>query len=659
MLDFDADDDRWIAEQNSSITEWVESISPTAWAEKNRWLPASTTAMPGLFRFDVVPYMREILDCLGVDSPIRFVSLMKGSQIGGTVALLENCLGYFIAHVKWAPVLLLTADDNLAKERLNAYIIPMLRHSGLEQFIRSNDESNARKTGKTQRRLEWEGGGFALTVGVRNPNNLSSLSFLALLRDEIDKWPLRVGQSGDPMAMSEARTDTFEKVRKVLDISTPLIRGQSKIHKQFLLGDQRYYHVCCLSCGHSQRLRWSRTSADGEVTGIVWDTDDSGVLIPGSTRYLCSECGHAHTNDDKARLLSPENGAEWRPDQKAKPANPHHRSYHLSALYSTMLSWDACVLKYLKAFDPATGEMRDVGAAQVFYNEVLAEPWEIRGGQKVRLDAVQDHKRDVYRYGELPNSWAVEHCGGPVLLVVCTVDVHETSLKVAIWGWCRDRRVLLIDYLTLEGDTEQLEDPDTWGALQEMIETKSYEADDGKKYALEITFIDSGFRTDTVYQFAGKFDVGVYPVKGRDASASNVTTTWFNSFVTREGTTAYWITVDYYKDRWSAALKRSWDGLDLQPSGHFNAPRNATKEQLKELTAEEKRKKLHPVTNEQIGWTWHRPHGAKNELWDLLIYANAALEAVAYEMCVTDMGLDGIDWNEFHRICEQNQLFFS
>jgi phage terminase large subunit GpA-like protein len=69
----------------------------------------------------------------------------------------------------------------------------------------------------------------------------------------------RVGKDGDPLKLVRDRTAAFEDSRKILDGSTPLIKGTSKIEKRFLAGDQRYYFVHCVKCGEAQTLRWKRT----------------------------------------------------------------------------------------------------------------------------------------------------------------------------------------------------------------------------------------------------------------------------------------------------------------------------------------------------------------------------------------------------------------
>lgn len=657
MLQATSEQRSWLRAQLAGLTVDLEQVTPSIWAEQTRYLPASVTALPGYYDFSVTPYLREIVDCLSIDSPVREVAIMKGVQLGMTVGVLENAIGYYIDHVRHAPLMLVTADSELAQLRMESYITPMLQASGLSSRIRSTDETNTRKTGKTDKKIEWEGGGFLIPFGAQNANKLRSISIQVLLRDEIDGWPDVVGKDGDPIKLSTDRTAAYESSRKILDISTPLLKGLSKIAKRFALGDQRHYFVRCLKCEAPQVLRWRRVDDHGVVSGIVWETD-GGRLVPDSVRYLCEKCGHPHVNEDKVRLLSPDHGAEWRPTERAIDARL--RSYHLSALYSpvSMQTWAACVQKWMEAWDEETGRPLDMGALQVFYNNVLGEPFELRG-ERVKFAAVSAHRRHAYAFGEIPNRWAEEVCGGPVLLLTCSVDVHKENLAVAVWGWCRDRRVILVDYWRFVGDTEQLDDVETWGRLRKLIESQQYVADDGKKYPLALTLIDSAYRSDDVYRFAAEYATGVYPVRGRGESPKASVVKEFSAFTTTLGTTAYGITVDIYKDRWSTALRRSWDGVTLQPETFFNAPHDITDKQLKELTAETKVERIDTRTKQRIGWEWKRPSGAPNELWDLLVYANAALELVAWNVCIGQLGQPNIYWPEFYELLAKQKPFFT
>jgi phage terminase large subunit GpA-like protein len=649
------DEKEWLARQFEGLTSELVIVQPSEWAEKNRYLTAAETSLPGYYRFAVTPYLREIVDCLSVESPVRFVAFMKGVQIGATAGVLENALGYYIAIVGYAAMMMVTADSELAKQRLD-FLLTMMQASGLADQIRSNDETNARKTGSTEKKLEFAGGGFLLPLGAQNPNKMRSIPIRILVRDEIDGWPDTAGKQGDPLKLTESRTKTYERNRKILDISTPLIKGQSKIERQYRLGDQRRYFVCCLGCGHAQTLEWSQTDAKtGEVTGITWQTDN-GHLVPGSVRYLCVACGHPHTNDDKRKLIAPEYGAEWRPT--AKPVSPAHRSYHLSALYSPVQTWDECVQQWLEAWDVENNRPRDMEKLKVFRNNILGKTYEVRG-DKLRYETVSTHRRSAYRYGEVPNKFALQFCGSRVLLLVCTVDVHADNLKVSIWGWCRDRRMVLVDYHTFEGDTEQTDNESTWGALRRLYEHQQYVADDGARYSLALALIDSSYRSDTVYRFCAEYDSGVFPVKGMPAPVRGARVKEFSEFETPLGTRAFGIMVDMYKDRLSAALKHGWDETSVQPEGHFNAPIDATSTQLKELTAETKREKIDARTGLRVGWEWHRPSGSRNELWDLAVYACAALDILAVSLMIDEREHEFVIWKDFYALIEREERFFS
>lgn len=648
----------WLAAQFESLTTEMTFESPSSWAEKNRYLPPSVTSMPGYYSFDVAPYLREIVDCMSIYSPVREVSVMKGVQVCATVGILENTIGYYIDHVKTAPVMMVTADAELAKLRMESYITPMIQFSQLDHLIKSADEKNARKSGKTDRKIEWVGGGFLIPFGAVNAKKLRSTSIQVLLRDEIDGWPWMVGSDGDPIKLSADRTAAYEGSRKILDLSTPLIAGRSKIEIRYLQGDQRKYFICCLKCGFPQVLRWRHVNPEtGEVTGMTWEKEN-GRLVEESVRYLCQNCSAEHFNDDKTRLLSPENGAEWRPTAVA--SRPDHRSYHISALYSPvgMQTWTACAHSWLEAWDDEANRPRDMGRLQVVYNNIFGKVFKVRGEQ-VRIEAVSSHRRDAYVFGQVPNRYAIEYCGSPILLVLCTVDVHKTNLAVSVWGWCRDRRVFLLDYWRFEGDTEQLDDVGTWARLRSLIEESTYVGDDGKSYRIELTLIDSGYRADTVYDFAAEYEAGVYPSKGVAAPTKGAASKEFSPFTTKTGTVGYTVTVDLYKDRWSAALKRSWSEIGIQPAGHFNAPADATDEQLKELTVEVRRERKGAITGQSLGYEWHRPSGANNELWDCLVYASAALDLIALDVCQNHLKLRGVVWSEFFDFIEREQLYFS
>jgi len=659
MFDIDSIGTDWIVEEVEGLTDYVKHTKPSDFNEENRYLPESVTSIPGYIRYDVNPFMREIIDCADIDSPVREVNLMKGVQITYSTVL-ESIVLYFAAHVKTLPMMYMTADKELAKARIENNFLPMFNQSSLGDIIRSSDEGNSRKTGSTANHLQFAGGAYLVPFGAINANKMRSYSIALMLKDEIDAWPDTVGKDGDPDKLSDGRLKGYWDRRKIFRGSTPLIKGISKIHKAYLRGDQRRYIVLCVKCKHEQYLKWSTRDKETDIEGgFKWEIVD-GTLDLESVRYCCQKCGHEHYEYDKERLFSAEFGAYWKPT--ANPAEPGIRSYHLPAMYSPigMAPWSSLVSDYLDAYDNIEKKVKDMGLYQVFYNNVLAEPFEIMGS-KITFTSVSAHRRSVYRLGQIPNLYAKQHSGSPILLLTCQVDVHKRNLAVSVMGWTKGLKPYVIDYWRFETEKEDEDCQDAnnkvWGRLRELIEEKEYIADDGKKYRISITFIDAGYANDTVTSFCADYQEGVYPILGRDRPGKNQSIKEFSEFTTQSGTVGYKIVVDHYKDRLATVLRRQWyEESGEQKQYHFNAPVDITDKQLKELTVETRRKKTDDKG--QDTYFWHRPGGAQNELWDLLVYGSAAVEMLAWAICIKHFELEKVDYDQFWEYIEREKLYF-
>jgi phage terminase large subunit GpA-like protein len=65
------------------------------------------------------------------------------------------------------------------------------------------------------------------------------------------------------------------------------------------------------------------------------------------------------------------------------------------------------------------------------------------------------------------------------------------------------------------------------------------------------------------------------------------------------------------------------------------------------------------MPNGTIKREWWRPHGADNELWDLLVYASGALDILAHRVCTRNLELDETDFQIFWEYVEEEQLFYT
>jgi len=649
----------WILDEIGSLTDEVVHVSPVEFNEKNRYLPELVTPMPGYIRYDVNPYMREILDCFDVNSPVREVNVKKGVQITYST-LLESGLFYFASHIKTLPMMYMTADKELAMTRMENNFLPMFNESGFRHIIKAYDPTNNRKTGKTSTQLQFEGGGYLTLFGARNADKMRSASICVMLKDEIDAWPDHVGKDGDPDSLSDDRCSAYWERRKIFRGSTPLIKGASKIDDRYNQGDKRKYMVLCKKCGFPQELRWEKVNKEtGIIGGFQWDLEDDSLILE-SVRYCCQECGAPHYEQDKELLFSEKDGgAHWKPTKR--PSEPNIRSYHLPAFYSPigMQPWYKCVSAYLKGFDPIERKVKDIKKYQVFYNNILAEPFEIMGS-KIIFVSVSGHRRTCYKLGTIPNIYAEKNSGSKILFLTCQVDVHKSFLSVAVMGWCKDSKSYIIDYLNIEAkdDSDSCDSlsSSVWGKLREIIEEKIFTADDKTQYRIAMTLIDAGYSNDTVTSFCADYASGVYPILGRDRPAKNQNIKEFAQFTTQSGTVGYRILVDHYKDRMAPVLRREWvEGSGEQKPYHFNAPIDITDKQLKELTVESRRERLDEKGIKT--YYWHRPGNARNELWDLTVYGHAAVEIIAYQLCIQYFEIEKVDWVKFWDYLEKEKIY--
>ena len=102
--------------------------------------------------------------------------------------------------------------------------------------------ARSRDSGNTVLSKTFPGGILVLT-GANSAVGLRSMPARYLFLDEVDAYPPSADEEGDPVALAEARTRTFAWRRKVFLVSTPTIRGTSRIEREYEASDQRRFFV--------------------------------------------------------------------------------------------------------------------------------------------------------------------------------------------------------------------------------------------------------------------------------------------------------------------------------------------------------------------------------------------------------------------------------
>ena len=225
-------------------------LTVSEWADRHRRLSGKGASEPGPWRTSRAPYLKEIMDCLSPASKVERVVVMKGAQIGLSECG-NNWIGYVIHHAP-GPMLAVLPTVEMAKRNSKQRIDPLIEESPiLRELVRP---ARSRDSGNTMLAKEFPGGMLVMT-GANSAVGLRSMPVRYLFLDEVDGYPGDLDGEGDPVTLAEARTRTFSR-RKILIVSTPTIKGASRIEREYEASDQRRYFVPCPVCREHQWLKF-------------------------------------------------------------------------------------------------------------------------------------------------------------------------------------------------------------------------------------------------------------------------------------------------------------------------------------------------------------------------------------------------------------------
>ncbi len=421
------------------------------WADRYRVLTSKSSGEPGGWRTERVPFAREPMDCLSASSPVQRIVLMFAAQMTKTEMGL-NWIGYVMQHAP-APMLVVLPTLEVRKRWVRQRLDPLLNETPI---IRELFDARAKRDAGNAEDLKDFPGGMLVIGGANSPASLASMPIRYVLCDEVDRFPWEVGQEGDPLGLIDERTKTFPR-RKVMLVSTPTVKGASRIEGEYAKSDQREYHVPCPHCDELQVLRFRHP--DGRY-GLIHNATS------GEVYYACIHCGERIDEHHKPDMLA---RGRWIPRNPASPV----RGYWINGLYSPIglgFTWR----EIWRQWEDAHG---DTANLKRFINTTLGETWEEAG------DSIEDMAL-IARLEDYPETL-------PASLVTAGVDVQKDRLEASIVAWGVGEEAWLVDHLILPGDTAR---PEVWEDL----------ADDLTAAGVQLAAIDSGYNTSMAYAFTEK-----------------------------------------------------------------------------------------------------------------------------------------------------------
>jgi phage terminase large subunit GpA-like protein len=582
---------------------WRRAITPdpfllvSEWADQYRLLSPKSAAEPGRWRTARTPYLKEIMDKLSPVAAEQRIVFMKGSQVGGTECG-NNWIGYVI-HIAPGPMMAVAPTVELAKRHSKQRVDPLLQD--VLELRERVKPSRSRDSGNTILSKDFLGGLLIMT-GANSAVGLRSMPARYLFMDEIDAYPGDVDGEGDPILLAERRSATFKRRRKVFMVSTPTVKGLSRIQREFEKSDQRFFHVPCPACGHFQPLRF---------TQLRWPENK-----PQKAAYACESCGHVIEEHHKTAMLAK---GEWRATDESKDGTI---GYHLSSLYSPIgwFSWgDAAAM-----FEDAK---RNPDLMKGFVNTVLGEPYE-ESSEAPEWQRIYE-RRDVYAQGVVPQ-------GG--LFLTAGVDVQKDRLECEVVAWGRNKESWSVDYIVLDGDTAR---PDVWRRLDTEVLQRDWPHVAGQTMPIRVMAVDSGYATQDVYGFVRNHPQAVWggngarasqprtvvAVKGQDRDTALILSVGkADTGGKRRGLRVWNVSGPVAKMELYRWLKLEWPtDKDLEagvtfPPGSCHFPQYG-EEYFKQLTAERRVIRVHRGFPHA---TWEKDPSRNNEALDCRVYARAA-----------------------------------
>lgn len=542
---------------------------------------------------------------------VHQIAVMCSAQVGKTESE-SNIVGRQI-DIDPCPMLFLQPTLQMAEAYSKDRFDPMCRDTPVltEKVLakKSRDKNN------TILHKKFAGGQLTF-AGANSPASLASRPVRFVICDEIDRYPASASHEGDPVLLAKKRTTTFWNWL-LMCVSTPTVKGVSRIEKMWSKSDKRRYFVNCPHCDRPQHMVWERLQYVGKGTESA--DPHSGVY------YICAHCDAPIEEKHKHKMVR--NG-NWKATAVSQDGTV---GFHLNEIYSLWVRWLDIALTYESA-------RNDEQKMRVFVNTSLGLPYEAVAGEKLDWERLRDRgSQSNYSSGVVPK-------GG--LILTAGVDVQADRLEVAIVAWGRGEECFVVDVEKIIGDPLL---PGVWEQLVHVT-SKEYPREGGGFLRVRSTCLDSGYLTQEVYHQVRKYRyLHWFAIKGQSGdrplvSRPSVQEVNYKGEKIKRGIQLYKVGVDVAKETLYARSQ-----IETPGSKFLNFPNDLDSEFYEGFCSEVQVTKHR---NGQPYMIWEKLAGVRNEPLDLMVYALAAANLAG----VTRMNWDKIEKELREMVNEESNI---
>lgn len=591
-----------------------EKLSPMEAADRHRHL-RNPGAYSGPWRDSPVPmqHLVEPTNALWMASPYAIVAVMGPSQMGKS----EVGNNWQLHSVIYDPADI--AFFSPTKELTASYVttqINKLLEECEDVAERQLDTASADNIYLKQfRGGDWH---FLWPTGP----NFRARPFSRGRLDDFDDFDDDIGGQGDAVTLMQGRMTSFDGYGTKLYVNSSPKKGPKRgIEPIVAGGTSKRWWVDCLECGDPFEMAWERLSFRGDGTAL--EAAKSAVLV-------CPHCGGAHAQADKPALMKT---GRW--IGKGQTAVPGGREGELEPNSVDSYWWDgtfglakwATLAEGFRTAELRFEEHQDEQPLKGFFQTKLGRNYVSRAQANgpVTVDALRARaEASTYVMGEVPDG---------VVALTATVDLGHDRFSVMIVGHGVGNRAWIIDrfdILTLNDGVTKLapfQRREHWSVLYEKVLSRTYPLQRDRTLRMKIwnTGVDTGGSDDaTDLAYAWWHDMMVGSRRERRAALPATAITLLKGGNRPTGKLLPPPTVDAKRqikgvpecELWVPNVNRWKDIADYRlrrpdpGPAYIDLPRDLPSKAFDELRAEEK-----------VEGLWEKPEGARNETWDLLVYA--------------------------------------
>lgn len=601
-------------------------MTVSEWAARYRRFP-DDDAYPGPWRHSVAPELVEIMDALSPHDPCEEVGIMKCAQSGGSASA-ENWLG-FISDVAPGPVLFVQATLTAAKEWAEEKFWPMVEatprlNPDKGGTIRAMGQADGE--GSTKNKVKFaRSRGYIRLSGANSAASLRQKTMRYAVEDDLDQFPDDLEGQGSPESMVDQRLKVFRRqgLSKRLKISTPTIKGASKIGAFVAASDARRFYLKCPSCDGRfvpewEHIRWP----DGHPEKAYLNTPCCNADIEHWQKVGMKRADgwlSVTINGEKVPSALPED--EFQALRAQMPVSIK-RGFMQEGLITSFQTWADMAVSFVAA-------QGDLNKVKAWVNLMLGHEFELKGGvpDSDRLKALREQD---WGRGQMPV--------GPIA-VTMGVDVQGDGLYYEIVGWGDNGENWSLEAGFIPGATD-VKMEGAWLDL-DARSVRGVTFPGGRVFPIDQECVDGGYHTESAQAYCARRPNRLcvfgragwtLPVLGRGEAINYAKQ---GGSVGRAGKRAedkayivgtFGVKLTWYgwlRETLRIAAEEIATGTDSVPYGRCHFSRDTPDDWFEQVTAE------HVITKTVNGYPrreWQPMPGRPNHYLDCRVYNIAAAE---------------------------------